>query len=145
MRKIALTSLALAAGALVAGGSALGAPSSSPKKFTVHMTGGQEVPKGSPTATGTFRYQLIPSTGQVCYSLDWSKIGGTALSSHIHKGAKGKSGSVVIPLSGVAPVKHSGCVKAAKSLINAIQAHPSRYYVNVHTAKYPNGAVRGQL
>jgi hypothetical protein len=145
MRKIALTSLALAAGALVAGGSALGAASGSPKKFTVHMTGPQEVPKGSPSGTGTFKYQLLPSTRQVCYSLTWSKIGGTALSSHIHKAAKGKSGPVVIPLSSVAPVKHSGCVKAAKSLIQAIQAHPGRYYVNVHTAKYPNGAVRGQL
>jgi hypothetical protein len=144
MRKIALTSLALAAGALVAGGSALGAASGSPKTVTVHMTGGQEVPKGSPTGTGTFRFQLIPSKGQVCYSLTWSKIG-TALSSHIHKGAKGKSGPVVIPLSAVAPVKHSGCVKAAKSLIQAIQAHPSRYYVNVHTAKYPGGAIRAQL
>jgi CHRD domain len=145
MRKIALTSLALAAGALVAGGSALGAASSTPKTFTVHMTGPQEVPKGSPTGTGTFRYQLNPSKGQVCYSLTWSKIGGTALASHIHKAAKGKSGTVVIPLSNVAPVKHSGCVKAAKSLILAIQAHPSRYYVNVHTAKYPGGAIRGQL
>jgi CHRD domain len=145
MRKIALTSLALAAGALVAGASALGAPSSSPKTFTVHMTGPQEVPKGSPTGTGTFRYQLLPSTKQVCYSLTWSNIGGTALSSHIHKGARGKSGPVVIPLSSIAPVKHSGCVKAAKSLIQAIGAHPSRYYVNVHTAKYPGGAIRGQL
>jgi CHRD domain len=144
MRKIMLTSLALAAGALVAVGSALGAPSNTPKTFTVHMTGGQEVPKGSPIGTGTFRYQLIPSRGQVCFSLTWSKIG-TALSSHIHKAAKGKSGSVVIPLSGVAPVAHSGCRNAAKSLINAIQAHPSRYYVNVHTAKYPSGAIRGQL
>lgn len=145
MRKIALMALVLVAGVLVAGGSALGAPSGTPKTFTVHMTGPQEVPKGSPTGTGTFKYQLLPSTKKVCFSLTWSNIGGTALSSHIHKGAKGKSGDVVIPLSQFAPVAHSGCRTASKSLILAIQAHPSRYYVNVHTARYPNGAIRGQL
>ncbi len=38
-----------------------------------------------------------------------------------------------------------GCTKAAKSLIGAIESHPNNYYVNVHTAKYRAGAIRGQL
>jgi CHRD domain len=143
MRKIMMVPLVLVAGGLLAGGSALAA-SSTPTTVTVHMKGSLEVPKGSPTGTGIFKYQLIPSKKKVCYSLTWSKIG-TALASHIHKGAKGTSGPVVIPLSLATPVKHSGCVTAKKSLILAIQAHPSRYYVNVHTAKYPAGAIRGQL
>ncbi len=144
MRKIVLMPLAVAAGVVVAGGSALGAPSGTPKTVTVHMRGNLEVPKGSPIGSGTFRYQLIPSKGQLCFSLTWSKIG-TPLASHIHKAAKGKSGPVVIALFAVAPVKHSGCRTAKKSLIQAIQNHPSGYYVNVHTAKYPSGAIRGQL
>jgi hypothetical protein len=144
MRKFVLMPLALAAGVLLVAGSASGAPSATTKTFTVHMTGPQEVPKGSPTGKGTFRYQLVPSTGQVCFSLTWSKIG-TALASHIHKAAKGKSGPIVIPLSNTTPVAHSGCRTASKSLIKDIQKHPSRYYVNVHTAKYPSGAIRGQL
>lgn len=144
MRKILMMSLVLVAGGLVAGGSALGATSSTPKAVTVNMKGSTEVPKGSPAGTGTFRYQLIPSKKQICYSLSWSKIG-APLASHIHKGAKGKSGPVVIPLSPATPVKHSGCLTAKKSLIQAIQQHHSSYYVNVHTAKYPAGAIRGQL
>jgi len=141
MRKIMMVPLVLVAGGLLAGGSALGATST---QVTVHMKGSLEVPKGSPTGTGTFKYQLIPSKKKVCYTLTWSRIG-TALASHIHKGGKGTSGPVVIPLSLSTPVKHSGCVTAKRSLILAIQAHPGRYYVNVHTAKYPAGAVRGQL
>ncbi len=144
MRKILMVPLVLIAGGLAAGGSALGASSSKSKTVTVQMKGSLEVPKGSRIGTGTFRYQLIPSKRQICFSLSWSKIG-AALAFHIHKGAKGKSGPVVIPLSLATPVKHSGCRTAKKSLIQAIQNHHGSYYVNVHTAKYPAGAIRGQL
>jgi hypothetical protein len=108
------------------------------------MTGGQEVPKGSPTGSGTFAFQLLPSQRLVCFSLFWSKIG-TPTASHIHKGPAGKSGPVVIVLFGTAPVAHSGCRTVAKSLITAIGKNPSAYYVNVHTTKYPGGAIRAQL
>ena len=52
---------------------------------------------------------------------------------------------VVIPL--LAPVngKSSGAVAAAPALLAAIVANPAGYYVNVHNAEYPGGAVRGQL
>jgi CHRD domain-containing protein len=41
--------------------------------------------------------------------------------------------------------KASGCVKAPKSTIEAIETNPNRYYVNIHNARYPAGALRGQL
>lgn len=142
MRKIVLTSLALAASVVIAG-SALAAST-----LTVHMTGGQEVPKGSPAGSGTFRFALVPSVGpnvgQVCFSLTWSKID-TPIASHIHKGGKGVSGGIVIVLFKGPSVGHSGCRNAPKSLIKAIQKKPSAYYVNVHTTKYPTGAIRAQL
>lgn len=141
MRKTVLTSLAFAVGVLIAG-SALAAGGGTTR--TVHMTGSQEVPKGSPTGSGSFRFQIVPSAGQVCFSLTWSKID-TPISSHIHKGAKGKAGGIVIVLFNAPPVGHSGCRNAPKSLIKAIQKTPSAYYVNVHTNKYPLGAIRAQL
>jgi hypothetical protein len=48
------------------------------------------------------------------------------------------------PLFGGA-AKHSGCVKASKSLLAKIVKRPASYYVNVHNAKYPAGALRAQL
>ena len=144
MRKTMAVTLALTSGVLIAAGSAVGASGAPVKTFTVHMKGSQEIPKGSPTGTGVFHYQLVTKTGLLCYSLKWSGIG-TPFASHVHKGPKGTAGPEVIPLSGNAPVKHSGCVKVKKSLLVAIGKKPSAYYVNVHTTKYPGGAIRGQL
>ena len=139
-----LMAAASAAGVLIAAGSAFAATSATVKTFTVHMTGAQEIPKGSPTGSGTFRYQLVTKTHLLCYSLEWSGID-TPYASHIHKAPKGVEGNVVVPLSASSPVKHSGCVKVPASLLAAIGKNPGAYYVNVHTKKYPGGALRGQL
>jgi hypothetical protein len=142
MRKTMSVALAVAAGILIAVGSALAASAAAVPTHTVHLTSSQEKPKGPKNGKGTFRYQLL--TSQLCYSLKWSGIG-TPFAAHVHKGAKGIEGGVVIPLSTHAPVAHSGCVNASRSLIAAIKKKPSDYYVNVHTKKYMGGAIRGQL
>jgi CHRD domain len=145
MRKTVMLVLAFAVCALIVGGTALAAKNSgSTKTINVKLTGKVEVPKGSPTGSGTAVIKLEPSKGKVCFTLTWKKID-TVTASHIHKGAKGTAGNIVVAFFGNPPAKHSGCVKAAKSLIQAIEKKPSAYYVNVHTKKYPAGAIRGQL
>jgi hypothetical protein len=139
-----LVRLALAASVLTVGASAAAASAGDPKTVTVQMTGGQEVPPGSPTASGTFGFQIIPNSEEVCFSLTWKGLD-TPTMAHIHKGPPGMAGPVVIVLYGTPPVGHSGCRTAKASLIDAIQKHPAGYYVNVHTKKYPDGAIRGQL
>jgi CHRD domain len=142
MRKIAVVPFALVAGAGILGGQAIAAGAT--KVITVKMSGKQEVPKGSPTGSGSATITLKRATGKVCYRLSWSKIG-APIAAHIHKGPKGKAGPVVVALFGNPPAKHSGCVTAKKPLIAAIEATPGAYYVNVHTKTYGGGAIRGQL
>src|SRR6187397_628109 len=65
---------------------------------------------------------------------------------HIHKGAAGAAGPVVVPLgtpntAGTA----SGCAAVARTIVTAMLAAPASYYLNVHTAGFPAGAIRGQL
>jgi hypothetical protein len=51
---------------------------------------------------------------------------------------------VVVDLSGaVTGGRH--CTSARRSLIRQILDHPRRYYFNIHNARYPGGAIRGQL
>jgi hypothetical protein len=139
MKKLVPISIALLAAAFLAT-SAFAAT----KTFTVKLTGGAtETPKGDPNGRGTAKVTLNSSTGRVCFKLTWSGIG-NPVAAHIHKGKKGVAGPVVIPFFGGA-AKHSGCVKASKSLVAKIMKSPAGYYVNVHTQAFPGGAVRAQL
>jgi hypothetical protein len=113
------------------------------KTFKVKMTGSQETPKGDPNGHGTAKITLERSKGKICFSLTWHAIS-KPVASHIHLGKKGTAGPVLVPLFAGTP-KHSGCVKASKSLISKIAKHPRNYYVNVHTAQFPGGAIRAQL
>jgi len=140
MRTLVVVLLALTAGALILGGSAIAAD----KVISVKMNGKQESPKGSPTGSGTAKITLEPSRRKICFRLAWSGIG-PPTASHIHKGPRGKAGNVVVVLFGNPPAKHSGCVSAKRTLISAIAKTPGAYYVNIHTKKYPLGAIRGQL
>jgi hypothetical protein len=113
------------------------------KTYTVKMLGKNEVPKGSPTASGTATIKLTASTGKVCWTF---KVKGldTVNAAHIHKAPKGKAGNVVVAFF-AGKLKKTGCVSAKKSLITAIEKSPAQYYVNIHTNKYLAGAIRGQL
>jgi hypothetical protein len=107
------------------------------------LVGSVEVPKGAPKGHGIVNLTLSGTKGTVCWTFAGIAGIGKATAAHIHKGTPGKAGPIVVPFG--AAYKAKGCTKAAKSLIAAIESHPNNYYVNVHTAKYPAGAIRGQL
>jgi hypothetical protein len=109
------------------------------------LTGASEAPgpgdtKGSGTATVT----LAATKGQVCYEISVSGIGEPS-AAHIHQAPAGVAGDIVVPFATPAGGKGSGCVDVAKDLLGKIVANPAGFYVNVHTAEFPKGAVRGQL
>jgi hypothetical protein len=112
------------------------------EKGSLHatMSGKVEVPKGDPDGTGTAEIKI---TGKkVCWELKTAKIA-KPNAAHIHKGKAGKAGPVVVPFG--ATYKAKGCTTTTMANANAISATPGSFYVNIHNAKYPGGAVRGQL
>lgn len=115
-----------------------------PVTIKVALTGAVEVPTGDPDGTGTASVTIDPVKGQICYTLTASGID-TATMAHIHKGAAGVAGPVVVPLDPPATGSASGCKPVEAAVITAILAAPSDYYVNIHTAAFPKGALRGQL
>jgi hypothetical protein len=115
------------------------------RAFAVALTGEAESPAGDPVATGTATVRLRAGQGQVCYQLAATNLPAAA-AAHIHRASAGSSGPVVVPLQTPnAAGTASGCATAARTVVNAILADPASYYVNVHTAEFPNGAIRGQL
>jgi hypothetical protein len=104
----------------------------------------QEIPKQvvhAPNASGAFRATLTGTT--LKWRLTFSKLSGSATAAHIHVGAMGKAGGVVVALCGPCKSGQSGTAKVTPMLTKALSRHT--LYVNVHTAKNPNGEIRGQV
>ena len=109
------------------------------------LTGAAEVPgPGDPDGSGEVEITLNAATGTVCWELEVEDIA-PATAAHIHVAPAGVAGPVVVPLSPPTTGESSGCTTASPALIAAILANPAGYYVNVHNAGFPAGAVRGQL
>lgn len=111
----------------------------------IALSGGAEVPgPGDTNGSGMAHLTFNHDKGEVCYDITAKDIQ-TPTAAHIHMAEAGKSGPVKIPLKKGADGNWKGCATADKSLINDIMKNPGNYYVNVHTAEFPNGAIRGQL
>jgi hypothetical protein len=108
------------------------------------LSASEEVPTPGPAGgTGTAKVTIDMATNQLCYDLSWSSQVGSPSASHIHRGPKGLSGPIVVPLN--EPPSPKACVTVAAPVLQGIASNPGGYYVNIHTNAYPNGAVRGQL
>jgi CHRD domain len=121
---------------------AVGATAATQKSNSLHATliGKAETPKGDPDGRGTAEVKI---TGRkVCWEIKVSRVQ-RIVAAHIHKGRPGSSGPVVVPFGKV--FKAKGCTTTTAAIAAAIEKTPSAYYVNVHNAKYPGGALRGQL
>jgi hypothetical protein len=126
--------------ALVAAAGAAAATQSGSKSLHTSLLGKSETPKGDPDGSGTAEIKI---TGKkVCWEIKVAKVG-TITAAHIHKGKPGVAGPVVVPFG--AKYKSKGCTTTTAALASAILKSPGAYYVNVHNAKYPGGALRGQL
>jgi CHRD domain len=111
------------------------------------LTGGTEVPTpGDTDATGTATVNVDVTEGQVCYEVAVQKID-RPTGMHIHEGEAGKSGDIVVALTTptASDTTTTGCADADAALLGRLTANPDDFYVNVHTATYPQGAARGQL
>ena len=111
------------------------------------LTGSAEVPgPGDPDGTGTAVVNVDVTEGEVCYEVSVQKID-RPVGAHIHEGESGQSGGIVVPLTTptASDTTTTGCANADAALMSRLTANPGDFYVNVHTDRYPQGAVRGQL
>ena len=134
---------AFAASAALIAGTATAADGG--RKLQTNLTGAAEVPgPGDPDGRGTARITVNPGQKQVCYKLSVSNIA-PATAAHIHEAAPTAAGPVRVTLGAPTSGMSSGCVTVTRALALEILKDPSDYYVNVHNAAFPAGAVRGQL
>ncbi len=112
---------------------------------------------GDPNGRGeAYVFGIDGDTKTLCYVLTVSNIG-TATAAHIHEAAAGSNGPVVVNLAAPADGNAADCLTEGEAgkfavsngvplaTVQEILANPQDYYVNVHNAEYPGGAIRGQL
>ena len=118
-------------------------PASTIVTFSATLTGASETPANASTATGSATFSYDTTTKILSGTLTFAGI--TATAAHIHYGAVGVAGSVVFPLGSsplTSPVSFTSTPLDA-TLSSELLAN--QFYVNVHSAAYPNGEIRGQL
>ena len=102
---------------------------------------------GDEDGSGTASIVIDPAAGTACWTLTAESIE-PVTQSHIHIGAAGESGDIVVPLD-VDGFEGSseGCIEPMEdaAALQEIVDNPAGYYVNLHTDDFPAGAIRGQL
>jgi len=109
------------------------------------MTGAAERPgPGDPDGGGTAEFRVNAGQGRVCYTLRVGNIE-PATAAHIHRAPPNAAGPVVVGLTAPTSGSRSGCAEVTRALAQELIRNPGAFYVNVHNAPFPGGAVRGQL
>ena len=116
--------------------------------FSTTLSGSEEVPgPGDQNGKGAIKLDVFTS-GTICWEAKVQGIAGVS-AAHIHLAPAGAAGPVVVDLrpdqAEFRGNKAEWCVTTSTQVAAAIIATPTDYYVNVHTAVYPAGAIRGQL
>ncbi len=128
---------------------AFGSPASAAsggRPFTINLTGTAEVSpqgvpnQGDPDGSGIANLRINPGHREVCWTIEVTGVDAIT-AAHIHLAPSTAPGPVVVPLNPYS----GGCTTVTRELALAIVTDPTSYYVNVHNASYPAGALRGQL
>ena len=130
--------------------------------FSASLSGKDEVPPTESNSTGTAKFKVDENSSQVSY---WVNVTGIKKinQAHIHNGTEGQNGDIVVTLTknksakgndGPPNIGFSGNItkddlqgplkdKELTDLVSLMS--DGNAYVNVHTDKYPDGAIRGQI
>jgi hypothetical protein len=107
----------------------------------------QDGSKGAGDRNGAGSFSAVIKGTSLCYGLAVRDIE-DPIAAHIHRGGPNKNGPIVVPLTAPQtgdPGNSSNCTTVSSQLIGQIRRNPGRFYVNVHTDDFQDGAIRGQL
>jgi hypothetical protein len=131
--------LGILTAALLVGALSAGAGLAADVKVT--LSGANEVPPVTTSASGGGTI-TVGDDRSVSGSVSTTGVAGTA--AHIHEGAAGKNGPVIVPLTKEGDqYKVPAGAKLSEAQMASFKA--GNLYINVHSAAHPSGEIRGQL
>jgi hypothetical protein len=114
--------------------------------FVANLSSAQEVPANASTGTGVATVTLNAAETQITVNVTYSSLSSNADMGHIHGAAPvGVNAGVLFPFSAVSGT--SGTINQTFSLTptEVAQLRSQLFYVNIHTANFSGGEIRGQL
>ena len=144
---------ALSLGALAACGSDSNNTAPRPETYTAALSGSNETTPPALVLGATGTSTIVVNGHELEWTLTTSNFAAgttapgsttsTTLPAHIHLGATGVAGGIMVPLTATVNGTTSGKVTVVDSVLTHLRAGDA--YVNVHTAARPSGEIRGQL
>jgi len=114
--------------------------------FSFALQASQQVPPATSPATGSCSVTLDETSGEVAVGCSYDGLVGDAFAAHIHGPAgPGSNGPVIIPLTPTGTT--SGVITGGGTLtpMEVQQILEGQAYINLHTATFPGGEIRGQI
>ena len=142
MRTFLMTAIAGTAFALAL---AVGAPANAAAiSFKADLTGAQETPPNDSKGKGAVDAAYDAATKTLTWTITYSDLTGPASAAHFHgPAAVGAKAAPVVPIKGDLKSPIKGTATLTDQQAKDLQA--GMWYFNVHTAKFPDGEIRGQL
>ena len=109
--------------------------------YTATLSGAKETTPNTSTATGTAT--LVFNTTAKTFTVTVLHTIASPTMGHIHKGAAGTNGGVVYPFTTLAsPISYTSATLTAEQ---EADLNAGLLYVNLHSAAFPSGEIRGNL
>jgi uncharacterized repeat protein (TIGR01451 family) len=113
-----------------------------PSLYVANLSGAQETPANSSTGSGTATLLLSPDETTARVSLNFSGLTSAQTDAHIHgPGAAGVIAPILFPL----PNGNLSDVLITLTPTDVTNLKNGLLYINVHSANFPNGEIRGQF
>ncbi len=123
-------------------------------EFAANLNGAQEVPANAVPGIGTAGLVLDDVTGALGWVISFEGLSSQLGGAHIHKGPVGQDGGIEIHLPDFDVFNGSQALGRIEGLfvggvtITAQQISDLKaglWYINLHTAEFPGGEIRGQV
>lgn len=109
--------------------------------YTADLTANSEVPPTDSTATGTADVMVDTDANTVSWTVKVQDLTGEPSAAHIHGPASETENAPPVVDMSEAIMEGNGDITADQ----IAELEDGKYYVNIHTEKFPDGEIRGQL
>ncbi len=114
--------------------------------FVFPINGQQAVPQTPSPGLGTGIVSLIPASNEIVWDISWSGLSGPVTAMHFHGPAGvGATASPQLNIGMISGLTSPSIGRAPIDPSQAADLVAGLWYVNIHTAQFATGEIRGQI